>query len=263
MVTAPEPVVVVVGLLVGAAVLVLHPRPAQRLRRLVRGGTAEPDRVQLSRDRRTTLRRRRMADGGTDVAAVAVELASLTRGGLSPAAAWEAVGAGLGDDPAGRLLAAAAAAGRDGEPVRAVLLAQPPPRAGPGTGRAAVRWVRGRAELPAATAAQLAVLAATLGVHERTGAPVADLLERAASGLRADADAALARRSALAAPLATARVLVALPPLGLLLGVAVGGDPVRVLLLDPVGRWCAAVGALCAAGAWLWSRALVRRAVGP
>ncbi len=107
----------------------------------------------------------------------------------------------------------------------------------------------------------LATLAATVAVHERTGAPVAELLDRAAAGLRADSDGALARRSALAAPLATARVLVALPPLGLLLGLAVGGDPVRVLLTEPVGRGCAVAGAVCAVTAWWWSRALVRRAV--
>jgi len=256
--SAVDPAVVLVGLLVGAAVLVLPLGPAARLRRLVTGRAEARARGVPGRGGRPVVPHRRPPVDQTDVAAVAVELASLTRGGLSPAAAWGAVGAGLGDDAAGRVLAAAAAAGQRGEPVREVLLAAPPPRAGP-------RWhlLGRRRSLPVVAAGQLAVLAATLGVHERTGAPVAHLLERAAAGLRADADAALARRSALAAPLATARVLVALPPLGLLLGLAVGGDPVRVLLLDPVGRWCAAVGALCAVGAWAWSRALVRRAVGP
>lgn len=251
-----DPVVVLIALLVGAAVLLVPARPAHRLRRLAAGRGRGPVRGRRTGPGWPRPGRSRPPAPGTDVAAVAVELASLTRGGLSSAAAWAAVGAGVGDDPVGRVLASAALAGGDGEPVRDALLAAPPPRAGP-------RSVLARRQvLSVAAAGQLAVLAATLGVHERTGAPVADLLERAAAGLRADADAALARRSALAAPLATARVLVALPPLGLLLGLAVGGDPVQVLLLDPVGRWCAVVGAVCAAAAWAWSRALVRRAIG-
>jgi tight adherence protein B len=170
----------------------------------------------------------------TDVAAVAGELATLTRGGLPLPVAWGAVAQEAGDDEVGRLLVRVAAAASAGEPVAGLLRS--------------------------VGAADLAVLASTVRVHERTGAPVADLLDRAASGLRSDADARLARRTALAAPLATARVLVALPPAGLLLGVLVGADPVAVLTGTAAGRAAAAVGLVAALSGWGWSRRLVRAA---
>ncbi len=226
---------VAVAVLVAAAVLLLPGGSRERLRGLVE----EPAPGPRSGRRRPVAGRGRAGAAATDVAAVASELAALTRGGLSTVAAWEAVAPGLGDDPAGRALADAATAAVRGGPVHALL------------------DVGGPARVP------LAVLGATFAVQEATGAPVADLLDRAAAGLRADADSDLARRSALAAPLATARVLVVLPPLGLALGLGVGGDPVQVLVSEPAGRWCAVVGALCAAAGWAWSRALVRRAVRP
>lgn len=215
---------VLAGVLLGLAVLVLPGRrPA--------GGTAEP----ATGGRRPWRRRRGPT---TDVAAVAAELATLARGGLPLPVAWGAVAqeATRADDEVATVLARVAAAASAGEPVAGLL------RAG---GRGA---------------GELAVLAATIRVHERTGAPVADLLERAAAGLRADADARLARRSALAAPLATARVLVALPPAGLLLGFAVGADPVAVLTGAGAGRVAALVGLGAAVAGWWWSRRLVRAA---
>ncbi len=250
---APE---VLVALLVGAGALLAPRRRDARLDRLLPAARPQTlgrrwwrrvaDLAASARGRALHLRGR---PPGTDVAAVIAELASLVRGGIPPPAAWAATATGLTDDHAGGVLSAAAAAGARGEPVADVLRA----------GASSVP--------PIGTTARsgddggLATLAATVAVHERTGAPVAELLDRAAAGLRADSDAALARRSALAAPLATARVLVALPPLGLLLGLAVGGDPVRVLVTEPVGRGCAVVGTVCAVTAWWWSRALVRRAV--
>ncbi len=204
------------GLLLALAVLVL-PRRA--------GAVAH-----APRRRPQGVRRRRAA---TDVAAVAAELATLTRGGLPLAVAWSAVAQEAVDDDVGRLLVRLSAAASAGEPVAPLLRS-----GGPG----------------------LAVLASTVRVHEQTGAPVADLLDRAAGGLRADADALLARRTALAAPLATARVLVGLPPAGLLLGVVVGADPVAVLVGTGPGRAAAAVGLVAAVCGWWWSRRLVRAA---
>ena len=116
---------------------------------------------------------------GTDVAAVTAELASLVRGGIPPPAAWAAVATGLADDHAGRVLVGGRRGGARGEPVAGVL------RGGLGPAPGARR---------SGDDGGLATLAATVAVHERTGAPVADLLDRAAAGLRADADARLARR---------------------------------------------------------------------
>lgn len=208
------------GLLLVLAVLVLPAR--QRAR----------DPVAVAAPRR----RRRRRGPATDVAAVAAELATLTRGGLPLPVAWSAVAQEVAraDDEVARVLGRVARAAAAGEPVAGLL------RTG------------GTAD------AQLLVLAATVRVHERTGAPVADLLDRAATGLRADADARLARRTALAAPVATARVLVALPPAGLLLGVVVGADPVEVLAGTGAGRVAALVGLVAAVAGWWWSRRLVR-----
>lgn len=219
---------VAAGVLVGLAVLVLPGRP--------RGPAA------VVPTARTSWRRRRRGPG-TDVAAVAAELATLTRGGLPLAVALGAVAqeATRVDDEVARVLGRVAAAAAAGEPVASLLRT-----GGGGAG--------GRG------AGELAVLAATVRVHERTGAPVADLLDRAAAGLRADADARLARRSALAAPLATARVLVGLPPAGLLLGFAVGADPIAVLTGTGAGRAAALLGLGAAVAGWWWSRRLVRAA---
>lgn len=224
----------VAGLLLGLAVLVLP------------GRARAPDPAVPAR--RTPWRRARRGRPVTDVAAVAAELATLTRGGLPLAVAWGAAAqeAARVDDEVARVLGRVAAAAAAGEPVAALLRT--------GGRNAGGRGASGHG------AGELAVLAATVRVHERTGAPVADLLDRAAAGLRADADARLARRSALAAPLATARVLVALPPAGLLLGFAVGADPVAVLTGTAAGRTAALLGLVAAVAGWWWSRRLVRAA---
>lgn len=210
------------GLLLALAVLVLP------------GRARAPDAVVVDPPAR-----RRRGPPATDVAAVAAELATLTRGGLPLPVAWSAVAqeAARADDEVARVLVRVATAAAAGDPVAGVL------RTG-----------------GAASTAELAVLAATVRVHERTGAPVADLLDRAAAGLRADADARLARRTALAAPLATARVLVALPPAGLALGAVVGADPFTVLAGTGAGRAAALVGLVAAVVGWWWSRRLVRAA---
>lgn len=93
------------------------------------------------------------------------------------------------------------------------------------------------------------------------GAPTAALLERVAMAVGRDAEAAAGRRAALAGPRATARVLGWLPGVGLLLGVALGADPVAVLLDGGRGTVLLLVGAgLLGAGRW-WSGAEVASAV--
>jgi tight adherence protein B len=103
-------------------------------------------------------------------------------------------------------------------------------------------------------------LAAALDVCERSGAPTADVLERLAAGLRAEAAAATEARIALAAPRATAGVLSLLPVAGLGLGALLGVDTVRVLVSTPAGHACLVLGiAAWAAGRW-WASRLVASA---
>lgn len=107
---------------------------------------------------------------------------------------------------------------------------------------------------------RFAPLVATLTLVRTTGAPAAPTLARLAQAAAEEDEARLAVRSALAAPRATARVLTALPLIGLGLGQAMGADPVRVLLGTGPGRLAAVVGIVCAVLGVLWTRRLVHRA---
>ncbi|WP_299035960.1 type II secretion system F family protein [uncultured Pseudokineococcus sp.] len=180
-----------------------------------------------------------------DVAQDVSRLAVLLRAGLAPGGAWAHLVEATGPGPGGAWSAAAGAAAT-GEPVAPAL-------------RDAVER-RGR---PDDAQEALQAVAAAWEVCERTGAPTAQLLSRLAGALREEADARDAREAALAAPRATARVLLALPVLGLLLGHAVGADPLLVLVGTAPGRLAGLVGALLALAGWLWTRRLVRVATVP
>ncbi|MGM0928454.1 MAG: type II secretion system F family protein [Actinomycetota bacterium] len=106
-------------------------------------------------------------------------------------------------------------------------------------------------------------LASCWEVSERTGAPLALLLENYARHLQDRLDGRAARRTALAGPKATATLLGWLPLLGLGLGTAMGADPLGTLLLSASGWPVLVIGAALMIGARLWSRELVRRAAGP
>ncbi|MFT4471648.1 type II secretion system F family protein [Arthrobacter sulfonylureivorans] len=123
----------------------------------------------------------------------------------------------------------------------------------------------GRQSDTAAAAAQRMWLdlASCWEVSERTGAPLALLLENYARHLQDRLDGRAARRTALAGPRATATLLAWLPLLGLGLGTVMGADPVSTLLLSASGWPVLVVGVALMIGARLWSRALVRRAAGP
>ncbi|MDD9207458.1 type II secretion protein F [Georgenia sp. 10Sc9-8] len=97
--------------------------------------------------------------------------------------------------------------------------------------------------------------------HE-LGAPLAPVLEQCATGIAESDHAHRARAVALAGPRSTARLLGALPVLGLLLGGVVGADPVAVLLDGGVGTACLLAGlTLLALGHW-WTARLTRAAEG-
>ena len=100
-------------------------------------------------------------------------------------------------------------------------------------------------------------LAACLDVSEASGAPLAAVLTRFAAKLEDDLDAAAQRETALAGPRATVQLLGWLPALGLVLGMAMGVDPLGVLLGGPVGWMALAAGVgLSLAGRW-WSGRLI------
>ncbi|WP_329129868.1 type II secretion system F family protein [Streptomyces caniferus] len=147
-------------------------------------------------------------------AAVAGEL----RAGRQPAQALLAAGApGLGT--AGSAVVAAARYGGD------------VPRA-----------LRAAARLPGA--AGLTGMAACWQVAVEGGAGLASGLERIAAALRAQRDQRDELRAQLAGPRATALMLALLPAGGLLMGSALGADPLRVLLHTPPGWGCLVIGGL-------------------
>ncbi|MEU1760895.1 hypothetical protein ACFYPF_06680 [Micromonospora sp. NPDC005223] len=119
-----------------------------------------------------------------------------------------------------------------------------------------------RAGLPADGAVddgpgRVARLARAAGrLADRTGAPLADLLERIEADARA-ADRGLAAAAAQAAGArATAWLLAALPLGGIGLGYGIGVDPVAVLLHTPVGAGSAVAAVVLQVAGLLWAERL-------
>lgn len=174
-----------------------------------------------SRTGRAVLRRRRTGAGTGDAVVVVTQVAALLRSGLPPGRAWDAVGVRC--DPQGV----------------------------PETGDAA-RVLGAPRVVPAVVAGVRLAL--------EVGAPLAAVLDDVVEATLAEDAARVARETALAGPRATARVLAWLPGAGLLLGFALGADPVGVLLGGGIGTL-----ALLGAGVLVlvgrrWTGALVRAA---
>ncbi|MFE6282414.1 type II secretion system F family protein [Streptomyces sp. NPDC057877] len=103
-------------------------------------------------------------------------------------------------------------------------------------------------------------LAACWRVAVDQGAGLATGLDRLDGALRSERDQRAELRAQLAGARATAVMLAGLPALGLLLGAALGADPLRVLLHTGAGLGCLlAGGVLEAVGVW-WVLRIVRRA---
>lgn len=167
--------------------------------------------------------RRTRSDSGLPFGSVLVEVAARLRTGAALPEAWRAT-----------------LAGQPGAPATLAELARAVP-AGP------------RAD--AVAGARTAV-----AVADRLGTPVADVLECCAQGLAEAEEGAGQRRTAMAAPRATARLLAWLPLAGLGLGVLLGVDPVAVFADAGLGTACLLLGLVLMALGRRWSAALVHRA---
>ncbi|MET9697106.1 hypothetical protein ABZY31_09280 [Streptomyces sp. NPDC006529] len=104
----------------------------------------------------------------------------------------------------------------------------------------------------------LAGMAACWRVSLDGGAGLAAGLERLEGALRAERDRDESLRAQLAGARSTAVVLALLPLVGLLMGTAMGADPLRVLLHTPLGLGCLAAGGVLEALGLLWCRRLMR-----
>lgn len=109
-------------------------------------------------------------------------------------------------------------------------------------------------------AADWACVAAAWRVASDSGAPLAATLSRLGEVLVATDDARREVAIALAGPLATSRVVLALPVLGLLGGALLGVDTLGVLVTTPPGWLCLAAGGTLLLVARRWMRRLVARA---
>ncbi|WP_433393937.1 hypothetical protein [Micromonospora sp. KLBMP9576] len=136
-------------------------------------------------------------------------------------------------------------------PVAAERLTPGPPRTGGSSGDDTAaddeHGGTGRLDLLARAAVRLA---------DRTGAPLAELLERIEADARSS-DRGLAAADAQAAGArATALLLAALPLGGIGLGYGIGVDPVAVLLHTPVGGVCALVAVALQVTGLFWAERL-------
>ena len=170
-------------------------------------------------------------DALADVATVAHRLAVLLGAGVSPSSAWAYI------------------AEQSVSPVPSVVGPDPPSA-----------LLAASATLPPLEAQGWRGLAAAWSVATDAGAPLAPALRGYAASLRSLAQAQRDARTALAGPVATGRIVMALPALGMLFGVALGFDTLGVLIGSPFGWACLAVGGALIATAALWNRRLVASA---
>jgi tight adherence protein B len=180
---------------------------------------------------RTRLRRRTLA--AVPVAALCHELAAELEAGAPPELALRRAAAAADAVPRARAAAVL------GEPVAPALAA----------------------DAAAVGSTALAGLAACWRAAEQSGARLAAGLERVAATATAEEALAADLRTELAAPMATAKVLVLLPLAGLLLGELLGARPIAWLLGSPAGLCCAVLGLLLMVAARVWSGRIIAAAL--
>jgi len=167
------------------------------------------------------------------VASIVQRLAVLLAAGVTPASAWEYL-----DRDASPLVGPVAALAAEGTPVAEAVLVS------------VDRVPEG--ERPAWRA-----LAAAWRVATEAGAPLAPSLRSFASSLRSLADAQREISVALAAPVATARLVTALPAVGIVFGLLLGFNTLEVLFGTVPGLVCLAVGVALMLVARVWNRRLI------
>lgn len=107
----------------------------------------------------------------------------------------------------------------------------------------------------------LARLAVACDLVGRSGASLGRLLAGLRTELAADRQTHRTVRTALAGPRSSALLLAGLPVIGVVMGAAMGADPVRVLLHTTAGQLALAAGVMLDVAGLSWTLALSRRAL--
>ena len=182
------------------------------------------------------------APGFETAATVVQRLGVLLDAGVAPSSAWQHAASGVGSPVAAAVAASIVDRGAVGRELVEELLAA-------------------RALAPPAEREAWAALAASWAVATESGAALAPALRRFARVLRSLAQGRRDVEVALAGPVAAARIVLALPVVGLLFGMLLGFDALRMLATTPAGWVCLVVGALLVVAGVRWNRRLIHRAL--
>jgi len=179
---------------------------------------------------------------GFEAAATVVHRVSvLLDAGVAPGSAWEHAASGVDSPVAAAVAAGVSERGAVGREFVDLLLAA-------------------RMLAPPGEREAWAALAAAWAVATESGAPLAPTLRRFARVLRSLAQGRRNVEVALAGPMATSKIVLALPAIGLLFGMLLGFDALRILVTTPAGWGCLVVGGLLVLGGVRWNRRLIRAA---
>ena len=201
-----------------------------------------------------------MARGSSDttpaesVAIVVERLAALLAGGSSPASAWPRLARFESEGAAG------AGAGARQFRMRRLPRQLTPEEVPARVARAARTGGEIAAELGRDGHRAWRALGAAWQLAEDSGAPLSTALRDLAAGFRDLGQSERDVEVELAGPIATARMVMALPLVGLVLSAALGFDTIGVLTRDPIGWVLSGVGVSLAAAGWSWNRRLIARA---
>ncbi|PJJ55438.1 tight adherence protein B [Compostimonas suwonensis] len=176
------------------------------------------------------------------VAAVTERLAVLLSAGVAPASAWGYLSSdtSIEQDAAAPVIGAAASAGSTGADVARALAAS-----------VDARQPLGQAWLG---------LASAWAVATESGAPLATCLRHLAESFRQLGATQRDLSVAMAGPASTARLVMAMPVIGVLFGLGLGFDTVHTLFGTIPGAACLVVGILLMLLAGRWNRALIAAA---
>lgn len=184
----------------------------------------------------------RFASGGaSDVARFTRQLAVLLGAGVAPANAWEYLAEDRGGAGSGDFASVVGVARAGGDVAGAIV--------------SATSEIRSESVRSA-----WAGLAAAWQVATVTGAPLGVCLRDLAGSIRALDQLERDVGTALAGPAATAKLVMWLPVVSVLLGTILGFDTLRTLVATVPGLVCLGLGSLCMVGGWRWSAAMTAKA---